>query len=118
MEIIMTDPLSGAALYWALAGASTAGAVGGAALSGAFDDKAEGADGPSGPKAPPPLPVAPTQAKAPGSDKTQAEYDVNRARDAERRRAGLRQGQSNTILTGSLGVSGSASTNRKTLLGA
>ena len=110
----MTDPLSGAALYWALAGVGAAGAAGGAALSGAFDDP----EAPEAGKAPPPidLPKAPTQAEAPGGG-TQADASVQRARDEERRRAGRRQGQSNTILTGSLGVQGPAPTQRKTLLG-
>jgi len=114
----MTDPITGAILWGQIAGAVGAAGAGAAAATAFSGSDDAGADGPEGPTAPLPLPVAPTQAKAPGSDKTQAEYDVNRARDAERRRAGLRQGQSNTILTGSLGVSGSASTNRKTLLGA
>jgi len=107
----MTDPITAAVVIGSM--------FAGNAVGNAFgDDDDKGADGPSGPKAPPPLPVAPTQAKAPGADKTQAEYDVNRARDAERRKAGQRQGQSNTILTGSLGVGGNPSTNRKQLLGA
>jgi hypothetical protein len=63
----------------------------------------------------PKLPVAPTQAEAPGG--TQADASVQRARDEERRRAGARQGRGNTILTGSLGVQGPAPTARKSLLG-
>ena len=91
-----------------------AGAGVASALSG--DDEAKA---PDAGKAPPPieLPKAPTQAKAPGTEGTQADASVQRARDEERRRAGARQGRGNTILTGSLGVQGPAPTARKSLLG-
>jgi hypothetical protein len=90
-----------------------AGAGAAAALSGG-DSKVPEIEAPVPPSD---LPVAPTQAKAPGTDKTQAEFATQRARDEERRRAASRQGRSNTILTGSLGVQAPAPTARKTLLG-
>ncbi len=109
----MTDPATGAVIWqvWAGLGAA-AGAAAGSALS-------EDADVPEikAPEAAPELPESPTQAKAPGTDKTKAEFNSQRARDDERRRAASRQGRSNTILTGSLGVSSPAQTSRKTLLG-
>ena len=90
-----------------------AGVAGASALAGGGDQP----QAPEAPAAAPELPVAPTQAKAPGTDKTQAEFATQRARDEERRRAASRQGRSNTILTGSLGVQAPAPTARKTLLG-
>ncbi len=67
----------------------------------------------SAPKASAPAPVTPP-AEAP----KQADPAVQQARSDERRRAANAQGAASTILTGGQGVTGAASTTKKTLLGA
>lgn len=59
-----------------------------------------------------------TTATVPDAAPSMASDDVQAARDAERKRKAAIAGQGSTILTGSLGVTGSASTGKKTLLGA
>ena len=99
--------------------ASIIGGIGaGVAGASALSQSSKEPDAPAGPSAAPALPVAPTQAVASGTDKTQADFAGNAARDEERRRASAWTGKSGTILTGSLGTTAPAPTARKTLLGA
>lgn len=57
-------------------------------------------------------------AVTPDAAPSMASEDVQAAREAERKRKALLAGQGSTILTGSGGVTGQASTGKKTLLGA
>ena len=47
----------------------------------------------------------------------EADEEVQRARDLERRQARLAAGRSSTVLTGGRGLTGDAAVQRKTLLG-
>jgi len=91
----MSDPVS--------IGTLLGGLVGG--LFGGGEKKPKKPEMPAQPE----LPQAPTQ-----EEKKQASYN---ARDDAKRRAMARQGRNSTILTGGLGVTGSANTAKKKLLG-
>lgn len=69
------------------------------------------------PKPPPPPPPPVLAAPVPLTGGESETAQVNRAKDLERDAARRRSGRKSTILTGALGVTDQATTQKKTLLG-
>jgi len=68
--------------------------------------------------APPPAPVVRTTPKLPPKTSRDPSTAINKARDTQRNKARAVAARGGTLVTGAGGLSGAASTQKKTLLGA